>query len=122
MKITLLIVISFFTATTAVFCQTKSLFIKPSEHIPKNLFEFKANSTTTATIYRFGTITLNNLPNAYNTNLLPQAYNWTADLRKAESIENMLREIPLQDNCGRDLPINIHQEVIQRVYFRTNDY
>ncbi len=120
MKIIPLILISFLTGTAVSYSQTKSLFIKPSEKIPMTLFDVKVDSANIASIQILGKIAFKKFPNAYNTNVLPQRYSWTADLRKAESLNNMLRETRIQDDNGRDLPTNIHQEVIQRVYLSSH--
>lgn len=120
MKVIPLFLIYFLTGTLVSFSQTKSSFIKPSSNIPLTLVEVKVDSTIIPSFQMLGKIVLKKFPNAYNTNVLPQSYSWTSDLRKTESLNDMLRETRLQDDNGRDLPINIHHEVIQRAYLSTH--
>jgi len=119
MKVTPLFFVFFLVGTSLSFSQSQLIFNQAKNSVPTTLFAIKSDTIVVPSIQMYGKIALNNMPNAYNTNLLPENYSWTADLRKAESLKNMALEIQAQDLDGRDLPINIYQEVIQRVYLST---
>lgn len=55
-------------------------------------------------------------------NLTPKYFSWDTDSRRIESTKNMISNVQRQDLCGRDLPIDIHSEVIQKVYLRSLYY
>lgn len=102
------------------FSQTKSIFNTPKQKISETLFTpTKTDTIIISSIEMLGKTKFQNLPDAYKVNLLPQDYSWTTDLRRVESLQNMALQLRKQDGNGRDLPTDIHQEVIQRVYLIT---
>lgn len=108
-----------FLAGTVIlgFSQTKSTFKSSKGNIPQTLFtSTKTDTIVIPSIEMLGKLELENLPNAYKINLLPQDYSWTKDVSRAESLKDMASELRKQDCNGRDLPTNVHQEVIQKVY------
>ena len=111
----------FFTGTVLLgFSQTKSTFKSSKGNIPETLFTpTQTDTIVISSVEMLGKTKFENLPDAYKINLLPQDYSWTTDLRRAESLQNMALELRKQDGNGRDLPTDVHQEVIQRVYLIT---
>jgi hypothetical protein len=57
-----------------------------------------------------------------NVSLFPKNYSWSSDIRKIENFKIMALNIRQQDLCGRDLPIDIHSEVIQNVSLKSISY
>jgi len=106
--------------TNLGYSQIKFIFNQPKNNIPTTIFPIKSDTIVVVNFQKLNKTTLQYLPDAYKINLMPKNYSWTADVRKAESLKNMALEIRMQDLCGRDLPINIHQEVIQQVYLNTS--
>lgn len=101
----------------SAFSQTKSTFKIPKEHITETLFTpTQTDTIVISSIEMLGKTEFEILPNAYKVNLLPRKYSWTKDVSRAESLKEMTLELRKQDCNGRDLPTNIHHEVIQRVY------
>jgi hypothetical protein len=99
------------------FSQTKSIFKSPKHTISETLYTVTQTDTIViSSIEMLGKTRFENLPDAYKINLLPQDYSWTRDVSRAESLKNMALESRKQDCNGRDLPTDVHQEVIQKVY------
>ncbi|MDI1317643.1 hypothetical protein [Flavobacterium sp.] len=110
---------AFFLAGTVMlgFSQTKSTFKRAKDNIPETLFTpTQTDTIVVSSIEMLGKLEYENFPDAYKINLLPQNYSWTNDASRAERLKDMASELRRQDCNGRDLPTNVHQEVIQKVY------
>lgn len=104
---------------SSVFSQTKSVFASHKNVSPTLFNEDKVNTLTYSSLEMLGKTSWNDYPDAASINLLPKNFNWHKDARKIESYKYWYRNSLKQDLCGRDLPADVHAEVIQNTYSRS---
>lgn len=104
----------------SVFCQSKSTLYIFQTNVSGTLFDTK--TIDTIKVYSIETIVKTAWEENLDTddiNLSPSNFNWRSDTRKLESYRNLGLNNRKQDNYGRDLPIDMHTEVFQKVYSRS---
>lgn len=74
--------------------------------------------TNLYSLQKFGKLAWQDKFSTEQINLSPKNFNWYTDMKRIESIKIMALNIRQQDFCGRDLPIDIHTQLIQSVYSR----
>ena len=83
---------------------------------------FDESNTDKITIYSLNTLGKTAWENHLNSdkiNLSPKDFNWFSDMQSIESYKKRVLNFRQQDNLGRDMPIDVHSEVIQRSYIRS---
>ena len=108
----------FLLATAMGFSQEKT-FNNSKNEVPATLFTTtKSDTIVVSTIAMLAKMPSETLPAGYKVNILSESFNWAKDVRNAESFKNMAMDRK-QDGSGRDMPTDLHSEVIQRVYLNT---
>lgn len=99
------------------FSQTKPIFSTLKNQVNPTLFNKDETITPVFyTIEMLGKTTWNDAPNAQTINLNPKNFSWHKDAKKLESYRDTYINSHNQDVCGRDLPIDVHSELIQSIY------
>ena len=108
---------------SGAFSQTKPTFSDFKTKVNRSLFD-KDNPATNVfyTFEMLGKTTWEDYPNAYTINLKPKHFSWYKDAKKLESYKNWFINNPKQDVCGRELPADVHSEVVQRIYSKNLFY
>ena len=105
------------------FSQNKTTFFTFKENIAPTIFNTQSNpSVEVFTLQMLGKSAWEYNFDKDKINLTPKYFSWDTDSRRIESTKNMISNVQRQDLCGRDLPIDIHSEVIQKVYLRSLYY
>lgn len=106
------------------FCQHKSFMFGAKLHtFSPTLFQQKnTDSIKVISIETLGKLAAKDFFDSRKVNLSPKNYNWNLEMRRAESFKSMSLNIRQQDFCGRDLPLDIHSEVIQNIYMKRISY
>lgn len=108
---------------SVAFSQTKPTFRYYNGSVTPTLFNVnKTEAIVVFSIEMLGKTTWEDYPNAYTINLLPKNFNWYRDAKRIESYKNMAFNEGKQDINGRDLPKDVHLEVIQGVYSKSSMY
>lgn len=114
--------LSFFVLFFSVaFSQTQPSSGGQVTQVTPTLFDEKSNPISVYTIEMLGKTSWDNYPNAYTINLMPKNFNWKWDARKIESYKNMY-SLPKYDGSGREIPKDVHSDVIQKAYFKSPTY
>lgn len=112
---TFILVLIFSSATS----QIKSPFISFKNTLATTLFTTKKLDTVAVySIQLLGKTSWKSYLDTDKINLLPKNFNWSKDMRRIENYKNMALNLRQQDICGRDLPADVHAEVVQKVYIR----
>lgn len=102
------------------FCQTKPININSKPNLTNS---FSTIDTTKLTdeysLKKLAKLALQDKFYTDNINLLPKNFSWYADMKRIESIKNMAFNIRQQDFRGRDLPIDVNTQLIQKIYSRS---
>ena len=116
---------SFFTFVLVVlvsiaFGQTKPTHNNFKAKVSTSLFdEEKTNKITIYSLNTLGKTAWENHLNSEKINLSPKNFNWFSDMQNIESYKKRILNFQPQDNFGRDMPIDVHSEVIKRTYIRS---
>jgi hypothetical protein len=110
----------FFSGT---FSQIKPTFSDFETNLTPSLFDKdKTEANVFYTIEMLGKTTWEDHPNANTINLKPKQFSWYKDAKQLESYKNWFINNPKQDLCGRDLPPDVHSEVVQSIYSKNLFY
>lgn len=105
------------------FSQNKTTYFTFKENIAPTIFNTQSNpSVEVLSLQMLGKSAWEYNFDKDKINLTPKYFSWDTDSRRIESTKNMISNVQRQDLCGRDLPIDIHSEVIQKVYLRSLYY
>lgn len=105
------------------FSQNKTTYFTFKENIAPTIFNTQFNpSVEVLSLQMLGKSAWEYNFDKDKINLTPKYFSWDTDSRRIESTKNMISNVQRQDLCGRDLPIDIHSEVIQKVYLRSLYY
>ena len=105
------------------FSQNKTTFFTFKENIAPTIFNTQSNpSVEVLSLQMLGKSAWEYNFDKDKINLTPKYFSWDTDSRRIESTKNMISNVQRLDLCGRDLPIDIHSEVIQKVYLRSLYY
>ena len=116
---------SYFTFVLVVlvsiaFGQTKPTHNNFKAKVSTSLFdEEKTNKITIYSLNTLGKTAWENHLNSDKINLSPKNFNWFSDMQNIESYKKRVLNFRQQDNLGRDMPIDVHSEVIQKTYIRS---
>lgn len=116
---------SYFTFVLVVlvsiaFGQTKPTHNNFKGKVSTSLFdEEKTNKITIYSLNTLGKTAWENHLNSEKINLSPKNFNWFSDMQNIESYKKRVLNFQQQDNFGRDMPIDVHSEVIKRTYIRS---
>ena len=116
---------SYFTFVLVVlvsiaFGQTKPTHNNFKAKVLTSLFdEEKTNKITIYSLNTLGKTAWENHLNSEKINLSPKNFNWFSDMQNIESYKKRVLNFQPQDNFGRDMPIDVHSEVIKRTYIRS---
>jgi hypothetical protein len=119
MRATTFLTFVFFTLFSVTFSQNKTTTFSFKSTVPATLFEStKTDLVPILVVDKQNKLLFHNHSYSYKVNPLPKNFNWSADIRKFESYKELILNVRRQDLCGRDLPVDVHYEVTQQVYFR----
>ena len=105
------------------FSQNKTTFFTFKENIAPTIFNTQSNpSVEVLSLQMLGKSAWEYNFDKDKINLTPKYFSWDTDSRRIESTKNMISNVQRLDLCGRDLPIDIDSEVIQKVYLRSLYY
>ena len=105
---------------SAAFGQTQPVNKNFSTKVSPSLFdENKTNKITVYSLNTLGKTAWENHLNSDKINLSPKNFNWFSDMQNIESYKKRVLNFRQQDNLGRDMPIDVHSEVIQKSYIRS---
>ena len=102
------------------FCQIQPVNTNFSTKVSSSLFD--ESNTDKITVYSLSTLGKTAWENHLNSdkiNLSPKNFNWFSDMQNIESYKKRVLNFRQQDNLGRDMPIDVHSEVIQKSYIRS---
>lgn len=105
---------------SVAFGQTKSVKHQFITKVSPSLFD--ENKTDKIAVYSLNTLGKTAWENHLNSdkiNLSPKNFNWFSDMQNIESYKKRVLNFRQQDNLGRDMPIDVHSEVIQKSYIRS---
>ncbi len=105
---------------SAAFGQTQPVNTNFLTKVSPSLFD--ENKTDKITLYSLNTLgkrAWENHLNSEKINLSPKNFNWFSDMQNIESYKKRVLNFRQQDNLGRDMPIDVHSEVIQKSYIRS---
>ncbi|HOD10339.1 MAG TPA: hypothetical protein PKH91_06315 [Flavobacterium sp.] len=105
---------------SVAFSQKKSATFDFKDNVSLTLFD--TDTTDVVEVYsiqKLGKTAWNDSFDKDKINLSPKKFNWYTDSQRIESLKSMVSNVQRQDICGRDLPIDVHSEVIQNVYFKS---
>lgn len=102
------------------FCQIQPVNTNFSTKVSSSLFdESKTDKITVYSLNTLGKTAWENHLNSDKINLSPKDFNWFSDMQNIESYKKRVLNFRQQDNLGRDMPIDVHSEVIQKSYIRS---
>lgn len=105
---------------SAAFGQTQPVNTNFSTKVSSSLFdESKTDKITVYSLNTLGKTAWENHLNSDKINLSPKDFNWFSDMQNIESYKKRVLNFRQQDNLGRDMPIDVHSEVIQKSYIRS---
>jgi hypothetical protein len=105
---------------SVAFGQTKPVNHQFVTKVSPSLFD--ENKTDKMAVYSLNSLGKTAWENHLNTekiNLSPKNFNWFSDMQNIESYKKRVLNFRQQDNLGRDMPIDVHSEVIQKSYIRS---
>ena len=119
MRVSTFLTFVFFSFFSVAFGQNRSTIFSFKSTVPVTLFEStKTDLAPILIVDKQNKLFWHNQSYSYKVNPLPKNFNWSADIRKLESYKELILNARRQDLCGRDLPVDVHYEVTQQVYFR----
>jgi hypothetical protein len=102
------------------FGQTKPINNNYTIKVSPYLFDKKkTDKITVYSLNSIGKTAWENHLNSDKINLSPKNFNWFSDMQNIESYKKRVLNFRQQDNLGRDMPIDVHSEVIQKSYIRS---